>query len=93
LEHLWRPRQAPEGVTYNVYRSKSRPVPLDRAHRVIDGLRRGSYHEAARRVGDYYVVTAVNGGEESGSSNTVRVSDAWMSGEKLPRGRSSSGGG
>jgi len=62
---------APPGVTYNVYRSATAPVPVDDAHRIASGLRQGLYLDRGGRAGLYYVVTAQNAAGESGPSNTA----------------------
>ncbi|RMG90823.1 MAG: hypothetical protein D6706_18855 [Chloroflexi bacterium] len=55
----WQPAQAASGVTYNVYRSSSAPVPLDAAHRIASGLRHGALIDTRGCSGDYYVVTSL----------------------------------
>ncbi len=69
----WRPLIPAPGVTYNVYRSPTTPVPLDPAHRIAQGLRRGFYLDRGGRAGLYYVVTAQNAWGESGPSNTAQA--------------------
>jgi YD repeat-containing protein len=69
----WHPLMAPPGVTYNVYRSATAPVPVDDAHRIASGLRVGLYLDRGGRAGLYYVVTAQNAAGESGPSNTAQA--------------------
>jgi len=64
---------APPGVTYNVYRSATAPIPVDDAHRIASGLRQGLYLDRGGRAGLYYVVTAQNAAGESGPSNTAQA--------------------
>ena len=69
----WHPRQPEAGVTYNVYRSWSVPVPLGAAQRIATGLEVGNYEDRKGGLGMYYVVTAENEWGESGPSNTARA--------------------
>ena len=73
----WHPLMAPPGVTYNVYRSATAPVPVDDAHRIASGLRLGLYLDRGGAAGLYYVVTAQNAAGESGPSNTVQAEPLW----------------
>jgi hypothetical protein len=73
----WSPLVAGKGVTYNVYRSPTTPVPLDDAHRIASGLRVGLYLDLDGRAGLYYVVTAQNAAGESGPSNTAQAQSPW----------------
>jgi fibronectin type 3 domain-containing protein len=63
------------GVTYNVYRHKSSPVPLDAEHRIASGVTDTNYTDCGKYKRYYYVVTAVNAGGESGPSNTVQATE------------------
>jgi RHS repeat-associated protein len=74
----WHPLMAPPGVTYNVYRSATAPVPVDDAHRIASGLRLGLYLDRGGAAGLYYVVTAQNAAGESGPSNTARAQPLWL---------------
>ena len=52
---------------------KSSPVPLDAEHRIASGVTETNYTDCGTYKRYYYVVTAVNAGGESGSSNTVQA--------------------
>ncbi len=69
----WKPMLPEAGITYNVYRHTTSPVPVDAAHRIATGLDKGTYDDYDGAVGDYYVVTAVNNNVESDPSNTARA--------------------
>jgi hypothetical protein len=61
------------GVTYNVYRHKSSPVPLDAEHRMATGIMDPAYTDCGQFKRYDYVVPAVNAGGESGPSNTAQA--------------------
>ncbi len=73
----WSPLLPDAGVTYNVYRSSTAPVPTDAAHRIASGLRVGIYLDRSGRAGLCYVVTAQNAAGESGPSNTACAKSLW----------------
>jgi hypothetical protein len=76
----WKPVAAEAGSTFSVYRSATTPVPLDGDHRIVTGLSSGSYADFSGQLGDYYVVTAVNGYGESGPSNTAQAQKVGITG-------------
>jgi RHS repeat-associated protein len=63
------------GVTYNVYRSTTSPVPIDAEHRIASGLTETEYTDCGKVNNRYYAVTAVNDQGESGPSNEARASE------------------
>jgi RHS repeat-associated protein len=63
------------GVTYNVYRNSSSPVPIDAGHRIASGLTETEYTDCGRYKNYYYAVTAVNENGESDPSNEDRASE------------------
>ena len=63
------------GVTYNVYRSTTSPVPIDAGHRVTSGITETNYTDCGNVNNRYYAVTAVNENGESDPSNEDRASE------------------
>ena len=63
------------GVTYNVYRNSSSPVPIDAGHRITSGLTETVYTDCGRYKNHYYAVTAVNENGESAPSNEAQASE------------------
>jgi hypothetical protein len=63
------------GVTYNVYRSTTSPVPIDAGHLVTSGITETNYTDCGNVNNRYYAVTAVNESGESDPSNEDRASE------------------
>jgi RHS repeat-associated protein len=63
------------GVTYNVYRNSSSPVPIDAGHRIASGVTETEYTDCGRYKNYYYAVTAVNEEGESDPSNEAQASE------------------
>jgi RHS repeat-associated protein len=63
------------GVTYNVYRNSSSPVPIDAGHRIASGVTETVYTDCGRYKNYYYAVTAVNAEGESDPSNEAQASE------------------
>jgi RHS repeat-associated protein len=78
----WQPTTAEAGSTFSVYRSATTPVPIDAGHRIASGLTSGSHTDYGGRLGDYYVVTAVNPYGESDPSNTAQAVNVGIDGRE-----------
>ena len=78
----WQPTTAEGGSTFSVYRSATTPVPIDAGHRIASGLTSGSHTDYGGRLGDYYVVTAVNPYGESEPSNTAQAVKVGIDGRE-----------
>ena len=68
------------GVTYNVYRNSSSPVPIDAGHRIASGVTETEYTACGRYKNYYYAVTAVNAEGESEPSNEAQASTPVLRG-------------
>ena len=68
IQLVW-DRVRENGITYNVYRSRTSPVPTDNAHRIASGLQSRRYRDnsISWEATYFYVVTAVDSGGNSGS--------------------------
>jgi hypothetical protein len=71
------------GVTYNVYRSTTSPVPIDAGHLVTSGITETNYTDCGNVYNRYYAVTAVNENGESDPSNEDRASESCGSAMEL----------
>ena len=65
-----------EGVTYNIYRNSTSPVPIDAGHLVTSGITETNYTDCGNVYNRYYAVTAVNENGESDPSNEDRASES-----------------
>lgn len=67
----WQPNPPPFGTTFNVYRSRSYPLPSD-FYLIASRLRTASFKDYNGRQGDWYRVTAVDANGESLPSNIAQ---------------------